>query len=120
MLGENTCENVHKAIAEEVKNGNELHGLFHSHHEAIAVLQEECEEIEDAFTDFCNIRKKAMPELWGNVKSDDVCWGYCSTSLLDIKSAALDVLFEAVQICAMCDKWLAKIAKEGESNAKDM
>lgn len=119
MIGEKTCENVHKAIAEELKSGNALHGLFNSNHEAWAVLREECEEVADEFTLFSNARKEAMQKLWEHVKNDTATWEN-GGHLIDLKSAALDLLYECVQVCAMCDKWLDKLEKERGNNGKDM
>lgn len=117
MLGENTQEYIFKAIAEEMKSGNEKYGLFNSHHEAWAVLKEECEEVADQFTLYKNSRSDAMPRLWEQIKRNSVSWQESEGDLYNIKGAALDLLYECVQVCAMCDKWLYKLEKGSGINA---
>jgi len=112
MIGENTAENIHKAIAEELKFCIEKHDLFHNDHEAWAVLLEETQEVGDEYAEYAKTCNKAMQDLWAHVKGDSISWRESSELLIDIKSATLEVLFECVQVCAMCDKWMDKLENE--------
>jgi len=117
MIGENTAEYVHKAIEEELKFCIEKHGLFHNYHEAWAVLLEETQEVAEECIEYQKTSNKAMQDLWAQVKDDTISWRNSSNLLIDIKSAALDVLFECVQVCAMCNKWMDMLEEERPKGA---
>jgi len=117
MIGENTAEYVHKAIEEELKFCIEKHGLFHNYHEAWAVLLEETQEVAEECIEYQKNCNKAMQDLWAQVKDDTISWRNSSNLLIDIKSAALDVLFECVQVCAMCNKWMDMLEEERPKGA---
>lgn len=112
MIGENTAENIHKAIAEELKFCIEKHDLFHNDHEAWAVLLEETQEVAEECAKYQRICNKTMQELWAQIRNNSISWRESSELLTDIKSATLEVLFECVQVCAMCDKWMDKLENE--------
>ena len=116
MKSENACELVHKAIAEEVKHGNFLYGPFNSDHEAWAVLLEEAQELTDEHTEYAKTCNETMQKLWKHVRSDSLTKQNGIDLLLDIKSITLDVLFECVQVCAMCDKWAEKLEAQKDGS----
>jgi hypothetical protein len=113
MKRENVGEYAHKAIAEELKCANEKHGLFNSNHEAWAVLLEEIQELTDEHTGYAKLCNDTMQKLWKHVKSDRLTKQIGEDLLIDIKFATLEVLFEAIQVCAMCDKWIDRL-EEGD------
>lgn len=80
----------------ELKTANEKYPLFHSQHEAYAVMKEEVEETKEALA----VVEKHLEDYWHNVKQD-----FGGEYLLQIiKSYAIETAREAIQIAAMCDK----------------
>ena len=89
-------EKIYELIAEELKEANEKYPLFHSPHEAYAVLKEEVEEAQydmNRINDF-------MGGMWVNVRND-----MCIEDGADsIYAHAVNCIRELIQVCAMCDK----------------
>lgn len=89
---------IQKLVNEELKEANKKYPLFHSDHEAYAVIKEEVEECEE------DIRKIQMvlSYFWSNTKRDKN-----SDNLIGgIKKIAMHAAAEAIQVAAMCDKAL--------------
>lgn len=87
---------IEKLIAAELAEANEKYPLFHSPHEAFAVLLEECDELEDATTAI----KHNIEDMWERVKAD----GGTNNIRESIRYWAIDAAREAIQVAAMCDK----------------
>ena len=104
MIDDTAKSYLYTAVRAECEKAIERNGQFHSHHEAWAVLQEEIEEVEDAYRECANKINDIMPELWRDVRQDKVSEN-CKDDLLQIKVAALEVACECIQVAAMCDKW---------------
>lgn len=91
-------EEVQALFDKELKKANKESPQFHSAHEGYAVLLEEVEEAKEALSnlDFYTER------IWSIVKKDD-----CLTvSLQGAKMFASSLVQEAIQVGAMCDKFL--------------
>lgn len=89
---------IQKLVNEELKEANKKYPLFHSDHEAYAVIKEEIEECEE------DIRKMEMvlSYFWSNTKRDKN-----SDNLIEgMKKIAMHAAAEAIQVAAMCDKTL--------------
>ena len=102
-------ENVSLLVKEERKRGVENHGYFHSDHEAFAVIDEEVREtiaevglITTNCTEFRDAVYKDSAEC---VKAD---------AIDRIKNAAILCAYEAMQVAAMCEKWIEGKDKEHE------
>lgn len=63
MIDDTARAYIFNAVEAELEMATKHSGKFHSHHEAWAVLQEECEEVEDAYHEFANIVSDQMMEL---------------------------------------------------------
>jgi len=90
---------ISQAIKEELKNARKNHGeSFHSDHEAHSVLQEELEEAQEALDN----AKEAFNKAWHGIryKEDNFI------NLIHIREGAFNAAAEAIQICAVIDKWL--------------
>lgn len=88
-----------QALAEEeLKEANEKYPLFHSDHEAYAVILEELEETEE------NVKAMGycIQTMWDYVKRDKKP----RKSVENLKNFALNTAAEAIQVAAMCDKFL--------------
>ena len=104
MIDDTAKSYLYTAVRAECEKAIERNGQFHSHHEAWAVLQEESEEVEDAFYKFEEATNLYIQQLWVDVKKDKVIED-CKDDLLKLKVAALEIAQECVQVAAMCDKW---------------
>ena len=91
-------EEVQALFDKELKKANENNPQFHSEHEAYAVLLEEVEEAKEEMEDL----DLYTGFIWDTVKNggclrNDLEWAKKYTSLL---------IREAIQVGAMCDKFL--------------
>lgn len=113
MVDEKTMNHIIWATEAEMKAAIEKHGEFNSHHEAYAVLLEECEEVMEAAAIFDNVSSAMMFNLWEMVKGD--CVPETASQYLPlIREKALELVQEGVQILAVCKKWQQLIEKERE------
>lgn len=89
---------IQELVDEELKEANEKYPLFHSYHEAYAVIKEEVEECKEDVQEM----EMVLSYFWGKVKrnrsSNDLVSG--------MKKIALEAAAEAIQVAAMCDKFL--------------
>lgn len=90
--------NIEKLVQIEFKEANIVHPLFHSTHEAYGVIKEEVEETEQELIAV----KENLKQFWELVKVD--CYG--ENQLKCMKSYAMNVAREAIQVAAMCQKAL--------------
>ena len=95
----NAVENdVRVLVGKELAAANERFPQFHSAHEGYAVIQEEVDELKEA-TDKVIGR---MVSLWSRVK-----YGNDPERLLQmISEDAVNAACEAIQVAAMCKKFL--------------
>ena len=95
----NVVENDVRALVDkELAAANERFPQFHSAHEGYAVIQEEADELKEA-TDKVIGR---MVSLWSRVK-----YGNDPERLLQmISEDAVNAACEAIQVAAMCKKFL--------------
>lgn len=95
----NAVENdVRVLVGKELAAANERFPQFHSQHEGWAVIQEEADELKEA-TDKVIGR---MVSLWSRVK-----YGNDPERLLQmISEDAVNAACEAIQVAAMCKKFL--------------
>lgn len=104
MVGEHTLQYLQDAVQAEQEHGDSLHGKFHNHHEALGVLKEEVEELQEAAASFQSGVDSEIQALWKLIRKDrvedlaqeDISW---------IRKNALSIAKEAIQVAAMCDKW---------------
>lgn len=87
---------IQKLVNEELEEANRKYPLFHSNHEAYAVIKEEIEECEE------DIRKMEMvlSYFWSNTKRDK----NSDNLIKGMKKIAMHAAAEAIQVAAMCDK----------------
>ena len=97
-------EEVQALFDKELKKANENNPQFHSSHEAYAVLLEEVEEVRKVLDglDCCT------GYIWDAVKN-----GGCLRNDLEwTKKYASSLIREAIQVGAMCDKFLDFLREE--------
>ena len=88
-------------VSEELTRANKKNPLFHSDHEAFAVIDEEVWEVMQEFelmSAGCkNFRDATYRDRSTELKGNAVAM---------IKNAAVRCACEAVQVAAMCEKWV--------------
>ena len=105
----NAVENdIRVLVGKELAAANERFPQFHSAHEGYAVIQEEADELKEA-TDKVIGR---MVSLWSRVKYG-VKYGNDPERLLQmISEDAINAACEAIQVAAMCKKFLEMEGKQ--------
>lgn len=95
----NAVENdIRVLVGKELAAANERFPQFHSQHEGYAVIKEEADELKE-YTDLINNR---MIYLWARVRFNNSCEELASRIFDDAINAAC----EAIQVAAMCKKFL--------------
>lgn len=99
-------EDVKKLVSEELERANMEFGSFNSAHEGQNIIREEVDEVRDEF----QMLILHLENLWGLVKSNDSeCFNWkCD----DIKTVAINLSCEAIQVAAMAEKFKALRGKE--------
>ena len=102
----NAVENDIRALVDkELSAANERFPQFHSRHEGYAVILEEMEELKEEV-------EKADSYLafaWGEIRIDDDCEDFISV----VERYAINAACEAIQVAAMCKKFLEMEAVNG-------
>lgn len=89
-------EKIHELVVQELDEANKKYPLFHSPHEAYAVLLEEVGEMGD---DVCVITDH-MRAMWDCVKNDNEIEYWADR----IHRQAIYAIQELIQVAAMCEK----------------
>ena len=94
-------------VSEELTRANKKNPLFHSDHEAFGVIEEEVREVigeVELITANCTeFRDATYKDSAFDTKAD---------AILGIKIAAVKCACEAVQVAAMCEKWVMSNEKD--------
>ena len=94
---ERLMNNVNELVSQELKMANTNFPPFNSRHEGYAVL---LEEVEEAEYEMCMV-KSSLNYVWGAVKTDIPI-----IPVEDVKNYAVRLACEAIQVAAMCDKFI--------------
>lgn len=89
---------IEELVQQELKEANEKHPLFHSAHEAYAVIKEEVEEAESEL----ELLQEQIGYMWMLIKNDN----NMPLLLQKAKIYAENLAAEAIQVTAMCQKAL--------------
>ena len=101
----NAVENqVRELVKVELAAANERFPQFNSAHEGYAVIQEEVDELKE-YTDLINNR---MIYLWSKIRFNNSC----EELLSRIYDNAINAACEAIQVAAMCKKFLEMEGKK--------
>lgn len=97
----NAIENqVRDLVAVELAAANERFPQFHSQHEGYAVVLEEMDELK---IDVYNA-DQYLSYVWDSIKDNSS--GRTRKNVMIIKGIAIDAACEAIQVAAMCKKFL--------------
>lgn len=89
---------VRELVATELAAANRKHPPFHSQHEGYAVILEEMQETEEAI----RLAKIDLEIAWRNIR-DDIG---AEVEICGLKERAIHAACEAIQVAAMCQKFL--------------
>ena len=94
---------VEQLIRKEYLASNLQFPLFHSQHEGYAVMLEEIDELED---------EMKMVRFHSRILWDEIKRSVEDIDLSAVRNHALNAAIEAIQVAAMCDKFVASGEKE--------
>ena len=101
----NAVENqVRELVKVELDAANERFPQFHSQHEGYAVLLEEVDELGDEV----DAIEGHMRDQWSNIRANEASL----YAIKSIESRAVRAACEAIQVAAMCQKFLEMEAKD--------
>ena len=104
MIAENASKAIKQAVCYELQNIVKEYGpVYASPHEGFAVLLEEVEEAED---DIKHIQVM-IKELWESVKINFIT----DNELFRIRHTAEALAAEAVQVAAVCERFMETLKK---------
>lgn len=89
-------EKIHELVAQELEDANAKYPLFHSPHEAYAVLLEEVDEVDYEVGCVRNL----LYSMWVKVKNDMII----EDSADEIYAHAVNGIRELIQVAAMAEK----------------
>lgn len=98
MIREEIRVGVENLAINEREHAVREHGTFNSNHEAYAVTLEEVEETNQELV----CMRMMMRHIWDKVRGDEDITG----DMLVLKQDAINCACEAIQVAAMCDKYL--------------
>ena len=105
-------EEVQALFDKELKKANENNPQFHSEHEAYAVLLEEVEESNDVWYRL----RGFVEDIWTfNAKKNETTSQYVEAT----KKFTIELIKEALQVGAMCDKFLDFLGEEKQDVNND-
>lgn len=109
MISNSSRDNLFNAITEETRKAISNHGFFKNEHEMYAVLLEEIAEANEALM---QVFLEVKGSLWDEVRID----GYNSIKLImeDMYNLAFQLLQESCQVCAVINKYLIGVKRNGK------
>lgn len=97
-------EEVQALFDKELQKANKNNPQYHSAHEGYAVL---LEEVEEASAELGHLEFRTE-SIWDIIKNDD---GHLKANIEEAKMFASSLVQEAIQVGAMCDKFLDYLEK---------
>lgn len=89
---------VDQIVPRELERANKKFLQFHSGHEGWAVIQEEIEECGDELSEIFSAQKEAWEEIRADKKPN--------VNIAFVYGHAINLACEAIQVAAMCKKFL--------------
>lgn len=92
---------IEKLVSKELQSANDKFGMFNSLHEGYAVILEEFDESKDDL----NVLEMDLNYLWYCIKKDFIDEDFYK-NLSVIKTDAISLAVEAIQVAAMAQKFV--------------
>ena len=106
MIAEKASESIEQAVVYELQNIVKNYGaVYASEHEAYAVLKEEIEEAADDLEQL----NKDLAYLWALIKNNHIKNG--NGTISEARDYAEMLAGKAVQVAAVCERFMATIKK---------
>ena len=100
MIAEKAKDSISQAVAYELQNIVNNHGVFYaSEHEAYAVLKEEIEEAAECL----DVVNKNLAYVWALIKDNHIQKGFAAIE--ETKQYAIALAEEATQVAAVCERF---------------
>ena len=108
MIAEKATECIEQAVCHELRNIVKKYGpTYHSEHEGYAVLLEEVEEACEA----AEFMQDALKRLWTSIRQNE----FSNFELSQVYNFAKGLANEAVQVAAVCERFMETVKKNAES-----
>ena len=102
MIAEESTKCIEQAILHELRNIVKKYGAtYHSEHEGFAVLMEECQEAAESDKDM----QEHLEKLWKSIRENQLS----KFELSQIYNFAIALAEEAVQVAAVCERFMETI-----------
>ena len=112
MIAEKATECIEQAVCYELRNIVKKYGsTYNSEHEGYAVLLEEVQEAcEDA-----EFMQDALKRLWTSIRQDELS----NFELSQVRGFARALIEEAVQVTAVCERFMETVKKNTEVKSRE-
>lgn len=112
MIAEEATKCIDQAVLHEFRNIVKKYGpTYNSEHEGYAVLLEEVEEAcEDA-----DFMQDALKRLWLSIRQNN----FSNYELAQVHELAKGLAEEAVQVAAVCERFMETVKKNAESKISE-
>jgi len=112
MIAEKATECIEQAVCHELRNIVKKYGpTYHSEHEGFAVLMEECQEAAECDKDM----QHSLEELWKSIRENDIS----AFELSQVQGFAKCLAEEAVQVAAVCERFMETLRKNTEVKSRE-
>ena len=108
MIAGKATECIEQAVLHELRNIVKKYGpTYNSEHEGYAVLLEEVEEACEA----AEFMQDALKRLWTSIRQNE----FSNFELSQVYNFAKGLANEAVQVAAVCERFMETVKKNAES-----
>lgn len=112
MIAEEATKCIDQAVLHEFRNIVKKYGpTYNSEHEAYAVLLEEVEEACEA----AEFMQDALKRLWASIRQNE----FSNFELSQIYNYAKGLADEAVQVAAVCERFMETVKKNTEVKSRE-
>lgn len=112
MIAEKATECIEQAVCHELRNIVKKYGpTYHSEHEGFAVLMEECQEAAECDKDM----QVSLENLWKSIRENKIS----AFDLSQVQGFAKYLAEEAVQVAAVCDRFMETLRKNTEVKSRE-
>lgn len=112
MIAKKATECIEQAVLHEFRNIVKKYGpTYASEHEGFAVLMEECQEVAECDKDM----QTSLENLWRSIRENDIS----NFDLSQVHGFAKCLVEEAVQVAAVCERFMETLRKNAEVKSRE-